>query len=63
VKSAYRKLAAVWHPDKWTRASPEDAAKAEATFKSVQRAYATLSDAKQRKLYDLDPARFDEREL
>ena len=32
-------------------------------LKSVQRAYATLSDAKQRKLYDLDPARFDEREL
>ena len=63
VKSAYRKLAAVWHPDKWTRASPEDAAEAEATFKSVQRAHAALSDAEQRRLYDLDPARFDEREL
>ena len=60
VKSAYRKLAAVWHPDKWTRAAPEEAAKAENRFKIVQRAYATLSDAKQRKMYDLDPGRFDD---
>ena len=59
VKSAYRRLAAVWHPDKWIQASPEDAAAAETRFKIVQRAYATLSDAKQRKIYDLDPARLD----
>lgn len=60
VKTAYRKLAAVWHPDKWTRAAPEDAARAESRFKIIQRAYATLSDAKRRKMYDLDPARFDD---
>ena len=60
VKSAYRKLAAVWHPDKWVKASEEEAAKAEKAFKSLQRAYATLSDPKQRKMYDLDPHRFDE---
>ena len=59
VKSAYRRLAAVWHPDKWIQASPEDAAAAETRFKVVQRAYATLSDVKQRKIYDLDPARLD----
>ena len=60
VKSAYRKLATVWHPDKWVKASEEEAAKAEKTFKSLQRAYTTLSDPKQRKMYDLDPHRFDE---
>ena len=59
VKSAYRKLAAVWHPDKWTRADPADACRAAEKFTSIQRAHATLSDAKQRKMYDLDPARFD----
>ena len=59
VTSAYRKLAAVWHPDKWTRADPADAQKAEERFTSIQRAHATLSDAKQRKMYDLDPARFE----
>jgi len=59
VTSAYRKLAAVWHPDKWTRADPADAQNAEERFTSIQRAHATLSDAKQRKMYDLDPARFE----
>ena len=59
VTSAYRKLAAVWHPDKWTRADPADAQEAEEKFTSIQRAHATLSDAKQHKMYDLDPARFE----
>ena len=59
MTSAYRKLAAVWHPDKWTRADPADAQEAEEKFTSIQRAHATLSDAKQRKMYDLDPARFE----
>lgn len=60
VKSAYRKLAAMWHPDKWTRCGDADAAaKAEEMFKTIHRAYATLSDAKQRRLYDCDPKRFD----
>jgi len=47
IKKAYRKLAAKLHPDK----NPGDK-KAETRFKSVNRAYTVLSDAKQRKLYD-----------
>ena len=54
MTSAYRKLAAVWHPDKPSRADPADAQKAEERFTSIQRAHATLSDARQRKMYDLD---------
>jgi len=60
VKTAYRKLAARWHPDKWTQSlDREAAAKAEEKFKTIQCAYATLSDAKQRRVYDMDPKRFD----
>ena len=60
VKSAYRKLAAMWHPDKWTQCADKKAAEnAEEKFKIIHRAYATLSDTKQRRLYDADPKRFD----
>jgi molecular chaperone DnaJ len=47
IKKAYRKLAQRHHPD----ANPEDPG-AEDRFKEISEAYATLSDAEQRKEYD-----------
>ena len=47
IKKAYRKLAQQFHPDN----NPGDDA-AEARFKDVSEAYATLSDAEDRKQYD-----------
>ncbi len=47
IKKAYRKLASKLHPDK----NPGDK-KSETRFKSVNRAYQTLSDTKKRTLYD-----------
>ncbi len=46
IKSAYRKLALQWHPDK--NKSPE----AEAKFKEINNAYSVLSDEKKRQMYD-----------
>ena len=47
IKKAYRKLAQTHHPD----ANPDDPS-AEDRFKEISEAYATLSDADQRKEYD-----------
>ncbi len=47
IKKAYRKLARQLHPD----ANPDDP-EAEAKFKEVSKAYATLSDDEQRATYD-----------
>ena len=47
IKSAYRKLAKKYHPDK----NPDDA-QAEAKFKEASEAYETLGDPEKRKNYD-----------
>ena len=48
IKRAYRKAAMKWHPDRNNGA--EDVARA--TFQEIKDAYAILSDAAQRKVYD-----------
>src|SRR3972149_2755665 len=46
LKSAYRKLALQWHPDR--NKSPE----AETKFKEINEAYQVLSDSKKKQTYD-----------
>lgn len=46
IKSAYRKLALQWHPDR--NKSPE----AEKKFKEINRAYEVLSDPQKKQMYD-----------
>ena len=48
IKSAYKKLALKWHPDK-NNGSEE----ATEMFKSISEAYAVLSNPARRKRYDL----------
>ncbi|MFM0339495.1 J domain-containing protein [Paraburkholderia fungorum] len=48
IKRAYRKAAMKWHPDRNSGAE----AVARATFQEIKDAYAILSDATQRKVYD-----------
>jgi len=48
IKSAYRRLVMLYHPDK--NKLPE----AEEMFKGIAEAYSVLSDPSQRKQYDLD---------
>lgn len=49
IKSAYRKLALKWHPD---RHQGDAAVKAEARFKQISEAYEVLSDTEKRARYD-----------
>jgi len=46
IKSAYRKLALKWHPDK------NKSKEAEGKFKEINKAYEVLSDTKKREMYD-----------
>ncbi|KAF9681521.1 hypothetical protein SADUNF_Sadunf05G0010200 [Salix dunnii] len=51
VRSAYRKLAMKWHPDKWAR-NPGVAGEAKRRFQQIQEAYSVLSDQSKRSMYD-----------
>lgn len=48
IKSAYRKAALKWHPDK----NPDNKAEAEEKFKEINEAYQILSDEKKKATYD-----------
>lgn len=52
IKSAYRKAAIKWHPDKWVDKSDAEKKTAEANFKEASEAYSILSDAQKRQRYD-----------
>ena len=44
VKSAYRRLAAKWHPDKWGNNRKQEQLKASARFTEIAAAYRALCD-------------------
>src|SRR5246127_5828767 len=48
IKSAYRKAAMKWHPDR----NPENKQEAELNFRSAAEAYSVLSDPQNRDIYD-----------
>jgi len=48
IKSAYRKAALQWHPDR----NPENKSEAEVKFRECTEAYSVLSDAQKRQVYD-----------
>ena len=48
IKSAYRKAALKWHPDR----HPEDKQEAEVKFRECTEAYSVLSDQEKRQIYD-----------
>ncbi|KAJ6414075.1 hypothetical protein OIU84_006817 [Salix udensis] len=51
IRSAYRKLAMKWHPDKWAR-NPAVAGEAKRRFQQIQEAYSVLSDQSKKSMYD-----------
>ncbi|XP_043701888.1 chaperone protein dnaJ 6-like [Telopea speciosissima] len=51
IRSAYRKLAMQWHPDKWTR-NLSVLEEAKRKFQQIQEAYSVLSDRRKRTMYD-----------
>ncbi|GMF26035.1 unnamed protein product [Phytophthora fragariaefolia] len=54
IRSAYKRLALKWHPDRWANNStnPQEQASAEEIFKLLAESYEVLSDAEARKTYD-----------
>jgi DnaJ-class molecular chaperone len=53
IRSAYRQLAARWHPDKWMTASPHEQESAQRQFADVQTAYDVLGNVESRVTYDM----------
>ena len=52
IKSAYRKQALQWHPDRWVNGSDEEKKTAEEHFKEAAEAYSVLGDADKKAKYD-----------
>lgn len=53
IKTAYRKLATEWHPDKHQIADEESQQAAEKKFKEISEAYSVLSNPEKKNNYDL----------
>ncbi len=53
IKSAYRKLATTWHPDKHQTSDEEKQKETEEKFKGISEAYTVLSDPEKKSNYDL----------
>ncbi|KAL1312952.1 hypothetical protein HN51_039527 [Arachis hypogaea] len=65
IRTAYRKLAMKWHPDKWAR-DPSTAGEAKRRFQQIQEAYSVLSDQSKRSMYDAglyDPLEEEDQEF
>ncbi|TKY61552.1 DnaJ-like subfamily B member 6 [Spatholobus suberectus] len=65
IRTAYRKLAMRWHPDKWAR-NPATAGEAKRRFQQIQEAYSVLSDQSKRSMYDAglyDPLEEEDQEF
>ena len=52
IKSAYRKAAIKWHPDKWVDGTDAEKKTAEEKFKEASEAYSVLSDPDKKARYD-----------
>jgi len=52
IKSAYRKAALKWHPDRWVDGTDAEKKTAEDKFKEASEAYAVLSDPDKKARYD-----------
>lgn len=52
IKSAYRKAALKWHPDRWVSGTDVEKKTAEANFKEASEAYSVLSDPDKKARYD-----------
>ncbi|KAJ4719367.1 DnaJ-like protein [Melia azedarach] len=51
IRSAYRKLALKWHPDRFAK-NPGVGGEAKRRFQQIQEAYSVLSDENKRSMYD-----------
>ncbi|KAJ7977884.1 DnaJ-like protein [Quillaja saponaria] len=51
IRTAYRRLALKWHPDRYAR-KPTVAGEAKRRFQQIQEAYSVLSDQSKRSMYD-----------
>ena len=52
IKSAYKKMALKWHPDRWVSGTDAEKKTAEEKFKEASEAYSVLSDPDKKAKYD-----------
>ncbi|KAJ0979901.1 hypothetical protein J5N97_015375 [Dioscorea zingiberensis] len=65
IRTAYRKLALKWHPDRFAK-NPNAVGEAKRRFQRIQEAYSVLSDEGKRALYDagaFDPFEDDDQDF